>query len=86
MEKEQENHLNNRKIEIERLIDVFEEEFKSKTSSADDFISIHEIERMWGDLQQDTLNIFSDMVRDLMSRVDESDLIGKKNENTHKEE
>jgi hypothetical protein len=85
MEKEQGNYSGNRKAEIERLIDVFEEEFKSKTSSADDFITIHEIERMWGELQQNTLNIFSDMVRDLMDKADEHDMIRKKNENTPKE-
>ena len=78
MEKEQDT--NNKKVEIERLIDVFEEEFKSKTSRPDDFITIHEIERMWGELQQNTLNIFSDMVRDLMNKVDERDMIRKKNE------
>ena len=79
MEKEeQQNPPKIRLAEIERLIDVFEEDFKSKTSDADDFITIHEIERMWGDLQQNTLNIYSDMVRELLSKVDERDLIRKK--------
>jgi hypothetical protein len=88
MEKEQEheNLTSIRKAEIERLIDVFEEEFKSKTANADDFITIHEIERMWGELQQNTLNIYSNMVRELLSNVDENDLIRKKNESIPKEE
>jgi len=68
-----------RKAEIERLIDAFEEDFKSKTSDVDDFITMHEIERMWGELQQRTLNIYSDMVRELLSGVDERELIRKKN-------
>jgi hypothetical protein len=85
MEKEQDNYSNNRKVEIERLIDLFEEDFKLKTSNADEFITIHEIERMWGDLQQNTLNIFSDMVRDLINKADERDMIRKKNRNTPKE-
>jgi hypothetical protein len=85
MEKEQGNNSNARKIEIDRLMDVFEEEFKLRTSSADDFITIHEIERMWGELQQNTLNVFSDMIRDLMGKVDERDMIRKKNGNIPKE-
>jgi len=86
MEKEEQNYSNIRKAELERLIDVFEEEFKLKTSDANDFITIHEIERMWGNLQQNTLNIYSDMVRGLLSKIDERDLIRKKNENIPKEE
>jgi hypothetical protein len=78
MEKEEQNLSNIRKAELERLVDIFEEEFKSKTTDAYDFITIHEIERMWGDLQQNTLNIYSDMVRDLLSTIDERDLIRKK--------
>ena len=84
MDKEQLVPSSIRKAEIERLINAFEEDFKSRTSDADDFITIHEIERMWGDLQQNTLNIYSDMVRDLLSSVDERELIRKKNGNTPK--
>jgi len=70
--------------EIERLIDEFKEKFKAKTSDADNFITINEIERMWGELQQRTLNIYSDMVGGLMEGIDERDLIRKKKENTRK--
>jgi len=83
---EQQGLTNNQLAEIERLIDEFKEKFKAKTSDADDFITIHEIERMWGELQQNTLNIYSDMVCDLMGSIDESDLIRKKKENIHKKE
>ena len=86
MIKEQDNCTNDRKAEIERLIDVFEEDFKLKTFSIDSFITIHEIERMWGELQSNTLNIFADIIRDLMCKVDESEMIGKKNGNTLKKE
>jgi len=85
MEKEQQECQNIQVAELERLIDAFREEFKLKTSDSDNFITIHEIERMWGELQQNTLNIYSDMVRELMSNVDERDLIRKKNENMPKE-
>jgi hypothetical protein len=72
--------------EIERLIDEFKEKFKARTSDADNFITISEIERMWGELQQNTLNIYSDMVGGLMEGIDERDLIRKKKENTRKKE
>ena len=72
---------NNRLSEIQRVVDVFEERFKAGTTDADNFITIHEIEQMWGELQHDTLNIYSDMVRELMSNIDERDLIRKKKEN-----
>ena len=68
--------------EIERLMQVFKDKFKEGTSSADDFMTISEIEKLWGELQDKTNNIYSDMVRELMSNVDESDLIRRKKENT----
>jgi hypothetical protein len=86
MEKEQESLSNVKLAEIERLLDAFREEFKSKTSDANNFITIHEIERMWGDLQQNTLNIYSDIVRELINDIDESDLIRKKKESILKKE
>ena len=86
MEKEQENPRSVRLAEIERLLDSFKEDFKLKTSDADNFITIHEIERMWSELQQNTLNIYSDMVRELINEIDESELIRKKKENTSKKE
>jgi len=86
MEKEHENLQSVRLAEIERMLDAFKEDFKSKTSDADNFITIHEIERMWGDLQHSTLNIYSDMVRELINGIDESDLIRKKKESISKKE
>ena len=67
-------------IEIERLIDEFKEKFKAGTSDADNFISITDIELLWSELQNKTNNIYSDMIRKLMSEVDERDLIRKKKE------
>jgi hypothetical protein len=78
MEKEQQDSQHVRLSEIGRLVKSFEERFKDGTSDADNFITIHEIERMWGELQADTLNIYSDMVRELISDIDERDLIRKK--------
>ena len=68
--------------EIERLVKEFKEKFEARTADADDFLNISEMESMWGELQHKTNNIYSDMVRKMMSEVDESDLIRKKNDNS----
>jgi len=70
--------------EIERLINEFKEKFKTRTSDESNFITINEIERMWGELQNNTHNIYSDMIRELMSGVNEKDLIRKKKGSTPK--
>jgi Ca2+-binding EF-hand superfamily protein len=84
MEKGKRELSNIQVAEIERLIDEFKEKFKTRTSDADNFITIHEIESMWGELQQSTLNVYSDMVSDLMGSIDEGELIRKKKGSTRK--
>ena len=69
--------------EIEHLIREFKEKFAAGTANADDFLTISEIEMMWGELQNRTNNIYSDMIRKLMSEVNESDLIRKKKDITN---
>jgi hypothetical protein len=64
--------------ELERLIKDFKERFISGTSDADNFMTISQIELLWGELQCRTNNIYSDMIRKMMSEVNESDLIRKK--------
>jgi len=63
---------------IEQLINEFKEKFVAGTSDADSFITISQIELLWGELQSSTQNIYSDMIRKMMNEVDESDLIRKK--------
>jgi KaiC/GvpD/RAD55 family RecA-like ATPase len=70
--------------EIERKINEFKEKFEARTKDSDDFITISEIEALWSDLQHKTNNIYSDMLMDMMSNVDETALIHKKKENTAK--
>ena len=72
----------NRIAEIERLVKEFKERFEAGTSAADNFITITEIERLWAELQNRTNNVYSDMLKEMMSTVDESDLIRKKKENS----
>ena len=78
MEEQLQGEINIEIAEIERLIHEFKEKFLIKTKAADDFITITELELLWGELQNRTNNIYSDMIRKLMSEVDESELIRKK--------
>lgn len=64
--------------QIKRIMSAFEREFNKKTSNPDSFATLHDIEKMWGHLRTDTDKIYSDMVQDMMGRIDEADLIRKK--------
>jgi len=74
--------IKDRVLEIERLITEFKEKFEAGTSDADNFITMNEIERLWGELRGNTNNIYSDMLQELIGSVDESELIRKKKGNT----
>lgn len=68
--------------EIQRLVDKFQSDFKEGTSDPDNFMTMSDIERLWGELRNSTEKIYSDMVMELMANVDESRLISKKNRNS----
>ena len=72
--------------EIIRLIEDFKEKIRNGTSSANRFLTISEIELLWSELRGNTSEIYSDMLHELLSSVDESDLIRKKKLNTNKRE
>jgi hypothetical protein len=82
MEDERVNMSDMQKAEIERLIDDFREKFKERTADPSSFITIHEIERMWGELLGNTQNVYSDMIRELINSQDEKELIRRKKEST----
>ena len=70
------------KSEIDRLIEDFRARFHERTADPDDFITVHEIERMWGELLNGTQSVYSDMLRELISSQDEKELIKRKKANT----
>lgn len=78
MANKKEIDIQHRILEIERLITEFKEKFEAGTSNAEQFMTMNEIERLWGELRGNTNNVYSDIVQDLMSSVDEADLIRKK--------
>ena len=86
MNESNQEELNVEMAEIRRLVREFKEKFATGTTNADCFLTISEIELMWGELQSRTNNIYSDMIRKLMSEVDESDLIRKKKDSTNSKE
>ena len=67
-----------RSTQIKRLMEDFERKFTEKTSDPDSFASLHEIEQMWGELRINTDKIYSDMVQDMLSNIDELELVRKK--------
>jgi len=79
-------HVNMEIAKIERLIQDFKEKFAAGTTDADNFMNISQIELLWSELQSGTNNIYSDMIRKMMSEVDESELIRKKKVTTEPKE
>jgi len=69
--------------ELARLIEDFKEKIQNGTSDANNFLTISEIEQLWSELRGNTSKIYSDMLSELLSSVDESDLIRKKKLNTN---
>ncbi len=67
-----------RSNQVKRLMEEFERKFTEKTSNPDSFASLHEIEKMWGELRANTDKIYSDMVQDMLGKIDESELVRKK--------
>jgi hypothetical protein len=73
------------KIYVEKLVHLveeFREKIREGTSNADNFLTMSEIERLWSELRGNTSVIYSDMLQELLSSADESDLIRKKKLNT----
>lgn len=68
--------------ELIRMVDEFRERIKAGTSSPDDFLTITEIERLWSELKGNTSLLYSDMLSELLSNANESELIRKKKLNT----
>jgi hypothetical protein len=86
MKSKQEPDIKIRAAEIERLLAEFKTKFKAGTSDVENFMTMNEIEHMWSELRTDTDNVYSDMLREMMSTIDESELIRKKKENTKQKE
>ena len=65
-------------LEVARLIKEFKLDFSAKTSDTEKFLTINELENSWTELRNSTDVLYSDMIRQLMSRVDEREMVCKK--------
>lgn len=68
--------------ELIRIVKEFEEKVTNGTSDPEHFLTLSEIEELWGKLIGDTNVLYSDMLTDIINNVDEKDLVRKKKENT----
>ena len=69
-------------LELIRIIKEFKSEFRAKTSDIERFITINELENRWTELKNNTDVLYSDMVRQLISEVDEREMVRKKKQST----
>lgn len=72
--------------ELTRIVKEFEEKIQKGTEDPDRFLTLSEIEDLWGKLIGDTNIIYSDMLHNLIQNIDEKDLIREKKENSRPKE
>jgi len=70
--------------ELLRIVDEFRQHVIEGTSNSEHFLTISDIEHLWSELRGNTSLLYSDMLSDLLSDVEESELIRKKKRNTKK--
>lgn len=71
--------------ELTRIVRDFEEKIQNGTEDPDRFLSLTEIEELWGKLIGDTNVLYSDMLQRLIQNADEKELIRRKKENSRPE-
>lgn len=64
--------------ELSRIVREFEEKFKDGTEDPDRFLTLAEIEELWGKLIGDTNVLYSDMIQKLIYSINEKDVVRKK--------
>ena len=64
--------------ELTRIVKEFEEKIQNGTEDPDRFLTLSEIEDLWGKLIGDTNVIYSDMHQTLIQNIDERELIREK--------
>ena len=72
--------------ELSRIVKEFEEKIQNGTEDPNRFLTLTEIEELWGRLIGDTNVLYSDMVQSLIQNIDERGLVRQKKENSRPEE
>jgi hypothetical protein len=68
--------------EIRRLIEEYRAKISNGTSSADEFMTITNMEEALGTLRASTNNIYTELQSKLVSQVDQAELLRKKKRTT----
>lgn len=68
--------------ELSRIVKEFEEKIQNGTEDPDRFLTLTEIEELWGKLIGNTNILYSDMLQSLIQNIDERGLIRQKKENS----
>ncbi len=72
--------------ELSRIVKEFEEKIQNGTEDPDRFLTLTEIEELWGKLIGNTNVLYSDMLQSLIQNIDERGLVRQKKENSKPEE
>ncbi len=64
--------------ELTRIVREFEEKIQNGTEDPDRFLTLYEIEELWGRLIGDTNVLYSDMLQTIIRNIDEKELIRRK--------
>ncbi len=72
--------------ELSRIVKEFEEKIQNGTEDPDRFLTLAEIEELWGKLIGDTNVLYSDMLQSLIQNIDERRLVRQKKENSKPKE
>ena len=64
--------------ELTRIVKEFEEKIQNGTEDPERFLTICEIEELWGRLIGDTTVLYSDMLQTIIRNIDEKELIRRK--------
>ena len=72
--------------ELSRIVKEFEEKIQNGTEDPDRFLTLTEIEELWGKLIGDTNVLYSDMLQTIIRNIDEKELIRRKKGSSKPEE
>ena len=74
------------KDEINDIIDSFFDQLVQKSNDHEDtkIATLNEIESIWGELTQETRDLYSKIIGSAITRMDESEVIASKKENMNK--
>ena len=80
------SELNDYENDVLEAIDTFKEDFKVKASNLQESLTIKDLETMLGELVSKTNKVYLDMTSDMLSEIDEQEVIALKKSNTERKE